>query len=115
MDIRVQTIVELINQEPSRDLSLVEAAEKVGLSPCHLDHLFSEEVGVSFKQYVIQCRLRVATELLRDTFLKVIKISQQAGWQSPSYFNHCFKQHLGMTPLEYRRQHHQKNAPRISE
>ena len=54
MDIRVQIIIELINRQPSRNFSLEELAQHVQLSACHLDRLFTQSVGISYKQYLIR-------------------------------------------------------------
>ena len=109
MDIRVQTIIELINRQPSRDFSLEELAAAVGLSACYLDRLFSQGVGVPCKKYMSTCRLEAAADLLlREAFLDVSKISRRVNLKDPNYFCRCFKKHFGITPKEYRRQHHQK-------
>ncbi len=100
--------MELVNAQPCRDFSLEELAVQVNLSACHLDRLFSQWIGVPCKQYMISCRLELAAQLLRETFFDVRKISLRAGLKDSNYFHRCFKQNFGITPIEYRRQHHQK-------
>lgn len=110
MDTRVQSIIELIGQQPNRHFKLKELAQHVELSACRLDHLFSQSVGISCKQYVILSHMTLAAELLRNTFLTVKEISDRCGFEDQNYFNRRFKQCFGVTPLEYRRLHQQKNV-----
>jgi len=110
MDTRVRIVIEWINQQPNRDFNLKQLAQQVELSASHLDRLFSQWIGVPFKQHVIRCRLELATRLLRESLLSVKEISHHAGWQDPNYFNRYFKQRFGLTPRQYRREHQGKNA-----
>lgn len=108
MDMRVRIIIELVSEQPNRDFSLEELARHVELSTCHLDHLFSKSVGHPCMQYIILCRLELASQLLRDTFLSVKQISRNAGWKDQNYFHRYFKRRFRMTPLQYRRIHQEK-------
>jgi len=85
----------------TRQISLEETAEAVGVSPAHLSRMFMEAVGVSFVDYLTKLRIERAKELLRsgETSVKVIALS--SGYTDPNYFSRIFKKMVGATPSEY--------------
>lgn len=85
----------------TRQISLEETAEAVGVSPAHLSRMFMEVVGVSFIDYLTKLRIERAKELLRkgETSVKVIALS--SGYTDPNYFSRIFKKSVGATPSEY--------------
>lgn len=96
---RVLTIIEERYQE---DLGLQSIAEEVYLAPSYLSYLFKKEVGVSLIKYITMLRLNKAKELLLAGNMKVSDVALQVGYQNYSYFNMMFKNHVGMSPAQYR-------------
>ena len=47
-----------------KDLSLVRLAEEAGLNATYLSRLFKNVTGVNIYEYVLDCRMRKAKELL---------------------------------------------------
>lgn len=47
-------------------------------------------------------RLKKSTQLLIEAKLSVNEIAYDMGFNSPSYFTRCFKQHFGIAPSEYK-------------
>jgi len=52
--------------------------------------------------YQLMVRLSKAKELLCETTLRIGKIAERVGFESPYSFSHLFKAKTGMTPGEYR-------------
>jgi len=86
------------------NLSLQETASNVNLSPSHFSMVFSQEYSQTFKDYLIEIRIKKAKELLRMTNLKSIEIAEQVGYSDPHYFSYVFKKHIRLTPTEFRNQ-----------
>lgn len=84
------------------DISLNRVAESVGMSPNHFSSIFSQEVGMTFIEYLIAKRMDRAKELLRTTQLRSSEVAYQVGYRDPHYFSSTFKKMQGMTPREYR-------------
>ena len=96
-----------LNQTPVSELleiSFVELASKTGCSPRHASRLFTELVGVSFREKQTELRLARACELLATTDSKVVEVGIESGYQSTSLFNVIFKQHFGVSPALWREQ-----------
>ncbi len=75
------------------------------LSRSRISHLFSAQLGMSFRDYVNGLRVQTALELLVKTSKTVSEIALECGFGSFCSFNRVFKQFRGMTPTEYRKQH----------
>jgi AraC-like DNA-binding protein len=100
--------LEIINSTPTstgiRQIKSNEIAQKVGLSPTHLDRLMVKETGLTTHQHMDNRRHITAQDALlaQQDSLKVI--SYTLGFSSPSHFNSWFKKKEGCTPLQYRNQ-----------
>jgi AraC-like DNA-binding protein len=63
---------------------------------------FKKATGLSIAQYLIQLRVKVASILLRDTFLSVQEIMDRTGFEDPSHFNRMFRKYSPLSPTDYR-------------
>lgn len=97
---RAQEYIERRYTDP--ELSLNEVAAHVNLSASHFSAIFSQETGKTFKEYLIEARIRKAKELLRMTSLRSADIAYQVGYSDPHYFSSVFKKNTGFTPMEFR-------------
>ncbi len=86
----------------SQDISLNSLASHVSVSPNHFSTIFSQEVGVTFIEYLTSVRLDYAKELLRTSRMKCADISYEVGYSDPHYFSFIFKKNLGISPRDYR-------------
>ena len=66
--------------------------------------LFRKELNTTPLEYLNQCRIRHALDLLRTTQLPVAEIALRSGFQQCNYFCKVIRQHCGKTPEQYRRQ-----------
>lgn len=101
MDYRVRAVLCLI--ESDKSIRVSELAERVNLSPNHLEVLFKAEVGACIKAHQRRLRLEEAADLLRDSFLNVSEIAYRVGFAEASHFSKTFKSCFGITPTEFRK------------
>lgn len=99
---RVKRIIELMEGNPSRTLSLGKMAESVNLSPPYFCYLFKSITGVPPARYLKSLRMQQAATLLTTTFLSVKEIVRRVGFTDESHFVRDFKRIYGVTPSEYR-------------
>jgi len=83
-------------------VTLRELSQVFGFTPNYLGHLFKEEFGETFNEYMARKRMEKACELLADPTIKIYEISDRVGHKNIIYFNRQFKDTYGMTPTEYR-------------
>lgn len=86
------------------NISLSQVANYVNRSPSHFSTIFSQEAGVTFRDYLTQIRIEKAKELLSTTMLRSSEISYKIGYKDPHYFSSVFKKNTGLSPKEFRLQ-----------
>lgn len=97
--------IEYINGNLSTQLSLNVLATMLGMSPYYFERLFKQSVGDTPHQYILQCRIQRAKQLLRTTQLPIMEIAFQVGCKNHSHFSKLFRKLTGMSPRTYRNQH----------
>lgn len=91
-----------IAEHISEEISRKEVADLVYLNPDYLSKLLKKETGLSFSEYVLDCRISLAKMLLQATGKSIQEIAGMTGFNSASYFSKIFKQETGMSPVAFR-------------
>ncbi|MFH1904858.1 MAG: AraC family transcriptional regulator [bacterium] len=86
-------------------LTLIEIAQHVYLSPNYFSSLFHTKTKRTVFECLSNLRIEKARALLRDTNMKIGKIAEKVGYQSPYYFSYAFKKSEGISPFSYRKSH----------
>lgn len=73
------------------------------VSKTKLYSLFREVYGITINEYVTNCRITSAKDMLINTALSVEMISDLAGYATISSFSRLFKARTGQSPLQYRK------------
>ncbi|MBB6635011.1 helix-turn-helix domain-containing protein [Cohnella thailandensis] len=106
-DIITKFVMEYVEAHYGEDLSLDVIAGKLGITGPYLSTYYKEKTGTNFSDYIFSVRMNKATEMLRETDLKIQEIASLVGYYTVASFNRVFKRYAGITPSEYRRQHNQ--------
>ncbi len=83
-------------------LSLNSVAGAIGVSGNYFSSIFSQEMKITFIEYVTKKRMEKAKKLLRQTEKHSGEIAAEVGYKDPHYFSFVFKKTVGCTPREYR-------------
>jgi AraC family transcriptional regulator, alkane utilization regulator len=94
----------LMHEEPAREWTADELAERVGLSASALRQRFSDLLGQPPMQYLTRWRLTLAAATLRSSDRAIAKVAEEFGYESESAFNRAFKREFEMPPAAWRRQ-----------
>jgi AraC-like DNA-binding protein/beta-xylosidase len=89
----------------TRETTMREAAEYLGLTPQYFSRWFHQEFGTSFLKYLGRIRLEKAEELLEKTDKSILHIALECGFPNAASFSRIFKEKHGETPMEYRKSH----------
>ncbi|WP_435170315.1 AraC family transcriptional regulator [Paenibacillus glycanilyticus] len=100
----IQEVLKEIHARFYSQLTVHELASKHFVSESNLRKKFTEIVGVSPKQYMINLRMEEAKRLLRQTDKAIESISSEVGFTSSSRFYDFFVKAVGVTPFEWRKQ-----------
>lgn len=96
-------VIREIERNYRERLSLSAIADKHYINANYLSQLFKQETGKSFKQHLVETRLRKAAELLAQDELPLHEISSAVGYDDYFHFSKLFKKHMGTGPADYRR------------
>jgi len=100
----IRTAAEFINLNYEKKITVDDLCRVSGYSPAHLRRLFIKHYGISPREYISQRRVEAAMEMLKDTPMRTVEdIAEALGICSPSYFCKLFKEKVGLTPLEYKK------------
>lgn len=91
-----------LQSQQSSPVSMALLAQQLQLTPRTLNRRFKRATGMTPLSYLQSLRIAGAKELLRHSNLSVGDIAWQQGIQDVSYFSQLFRQHSGMSPLQYR-------------
>lgn len=98
-------VIEYISKNISNpSLSNTELANQLGISEVYLRKLFNSHYKTTPKQYVLECRLKKAQQMLVETPFSITAIAEECGFSSLYHFCRLFKAKTGMTPTEYTNQ-----------
>jgi AraC family transcriptional regulator len=97
----ISRVIEYIQSNLDRDLSLSELASIANRSAFHFAHLFKNVTGAAPHAYITQQRIARAKRLLQNTSLSISTIAMDVGY-SPSHFSQVFIRHVGINPRTYR-------------
>ena len=99
----IQCSLAYMKENYSRDISIEDVAEHVGMSAGYLSRQIKKTEGKSFIMLLNSIRIETAKGLLNNPQIKIHEIAQMVGFAKTSYFIHVFKKYYGITPGEYRR------------
>ncbi|MDT9717603.1 response regulator [Paenibacillus sp. ClWae2A] len=98
----IHSLCSYVKENLEKDLSLVRLAELHHFNPSYLSRFFKQEMGINVSEFIDDCRIRKAKELLQNTNLMVREVALQVGYEAAHSFTRLFKKITGMTPQEYR-------------
>lgn len=102
---RLQRIIDYVENHLQRKQEPIDQREISVMAGCSFDFfqkVFSYMNGIGFSEYVRFRKLTLAGYDLKSTDKRVVDISYQYGYDSPTSFTKAFQQFHGMTPKEAR-------------
>ena len=106
---------EYVQQHYAEDISLVEVANHVSLSPSYFSKRFKKDNNINFIDYLIDVRIQRAKVLLISSRYKINEICKMCGFNSLNHFYKTFKDITGYTAQQFRDMQKDINQEKASE
>jgi len=97
-----EKILEYINENLSRDISINDIADWIGFSTAYVSKIFKENIGKNYIDYLNGNRIEKAKQLLKNTRLPAKEVGFRVGFNNIQTFMRTFKKYEGITPGQYR-------------
>ena len=78
-------------------------AKSLGMGYTIFRRRFQQYNGMAPLEYQIALRLRRATHLLKSSDVPIAQIASDTGFRSAAYFSKFFHEHVGTSPIQFRR------------
>ena len=91
-------VLELMDAQSDRRLSLDALAQEAGLSLAHFAHAFKESTGRAPHQHLMALRLAKARRLLEMPYVSLSDVAARAGFSDQAHLTRLFKREFGVTP-----------------
>ncbi|MGK7893768.1 MAG: helix-turn-helix domain-containing protein [Xenococcus sp. (in: cyanobacteria)] len=95
-------ILDYIHANLAQNIKLENLAQLLDMSQFHFSRLFKQSMGLAPYQYLIQQRVELAKQLLKQTDQSIVDIALHCGFNSHSHLSKKFREITGMTPKTYR-------------
>lgn len=100
---RINRVIDYIEANIDRDLSLLELADVAHFSPFHFHRIFNAMVGETLNGFIQRIRIeKAAAGLIGNPKKSVTEIAFEYGFSGSSTFARAFKETFGMSATEWR-------------
>jgi len=99
----VVKIDEILRENNERCPSLLDISREVGVHWAHISREFPRYFRCNFSQYSRKIKVERSLGLLRGQSVPLADIAFICGFADQSHFIRCFKNYIGVTPLDFRR------------
>lgn len=100
-----------LSEHLDRHITILELARQFNVSDTYLKTAFKGVYGVPVFSYMRFQKMQMAAQLLLHTDRAVADIAAEVGYCTPGKFTAAFREVMGETPSEYRRDHTKHAAP----
>jgi AraC-like DNA-binding protein len=102
----IDNFMRLVEESDGRIRRVDDFAAQLNITPKYLSTILKEVMNRRPSTYIQLYTLKAIEHRLRFTDMTMQEISNDLNFPNPSFFGKYCKEHLGMTPLEYRMKYH---------
>ena len=104
----VDRFMQLVEQSDGRIRRVDEFASMLNVTPKYLSALLKETFGRGPSDMISLFTMKAIERRLRFTDMTMQQIANELNFANPSFFGKYFKEHAGITPMEYRRKYQEQ-------
>ncbi|MCC6424613.1 MAG: AraC family transcriptional regulator [Phycisphaerales bacterium] len=96
-------VTQIVSNAADANFNVADLSRLLDCSREHLARQFRAATGVSPSEFLMQHRLRLVARELRANDDKLQNIARRCGFSGANYLCRAFRQGMGLTPAQYRR------------
>ena len=100
----IKLAMEYLQQHFREEITEIEVAKLLGLTPIYLSALFSETAGMPFREYLLKIRLEHAMDALLNKHMTIEEAAKAGGFPSKRTFIAKCKRAYHITPFQLLKQ-----------
>lgn len=98
---RLMRMVDYVDKNYSKKISLAEFARSEGKSLSYISHFIKKSINQTFQNYVNTVRFYAACRLISSGNMSLLDVCYEVGFSDYRYFSQLFKERTGLTPAQY--------------
>ncbi len=102
---RIRELAASIQADPAQHIDWEQCAEQLGMHPATFRRHWARAGYPPPARFQCAARMQLACRCLAETDRPIGIIGDQVGYEDPLHFSRRFRQHIGVSPRQYRRQH----------
>ena len=91
----------MVYEHISEAISLSDLAAHIHLSREYTATLFKKEMGMSVTAFIMEKKLLLARDLIRDHEHSLKHIARSLGYENYGYFSRLYKKRFGVSPSHF--------------
>ncbi len=100
----IEVVKQYIYDHYKEEISIDMLARLVYMAPSYLSAVFKKEVGQNLSKFIKEYRMGKAKDMLENTHMKIVQVSEAVGYPNVSYFCQSFREFFGISPQKFRNQ-----------
>lgn len=106
---QIKQMMLYVHEHYAEHISVDDLAQAAHLSKRACFRMFRDNLHMTPVEYIRSYRLQLACRMLAEEHVSITEIAYRCGLGSSSYFGRLFREEKGCTPLEYRKDWHDRN------
>jgi len=99
----IDHVLKYVEKNFTKNITIGDIADKFNVHRSYLSHEFNRQMGTSLGNYIILRRIHKFNSMMTASS-SIEEIAYSVGFHNYSNFFRLYKKHMGMTPMEYKRQ-----------
>lgn len=108
---RILTLIEHVEAHFDEPIVFESLADSLHISKFHLSHSVKQTMGISFQTYLNTVRMTKAVQLIYNTKLTILEISERSGFSDQKYLNQMVQKHYGCSASALRKRAKEADNP----
>lgn len=100
----LEVVKQYIYDHYKDEISIDMLARLVYMAPSYLSAVFKKETGQNLSKFIKEYRMEKARDMLENTHMKIVQVSEAVGYPNVSYFCQSFREFYGISPQRFRNQ-----------